>query len=134
VATLLTTEQRRTAFSSTALSVGLVFFAVGIAGFVPAITAHDSPMSGAGQGSVSELLGVFRVSPLHNVLHLLFGLAGIALSRDAGSARAYLLGGGVFYLVLWTYGAVIDHSDPANFVPLNNLDDWLHQFLFAFSG
>ncbi|WP_412102917.1 DUF4383 domain-containing protein [Plantactinospora sp. KLBMP9567] len=29
-------------------------------------------------------------------------------------------------MVLWLYGLVIGHDSPANFVPLNTADDWLH--------
>ena len=54
------------------------------------------------------------------------GAAGIALARTASSARAFLIGGGAVYLVLWLYGLVVDKSSQANFVPLNTADDWLH--------
>jgi hypothetical protein len=44
-------------------------------------------------------------------------------------ARAYLIGGGVVYLVLWLYGLIVGETSGANFVPLNTADDWLHLFL-----
>ena len=44
-------------------------------------------------------------------------------------ARAFLVGGGVIYLVLWLYGLIIDKDSGANFVPLNSADDWLHLVL-----
>jgi predicted transporter len=69
------------------------------------------------------------VSVLHNVVHLLFGVAGIAMSRTNAAARSYLVGGGVIYLVLWVYGLVIDQSSSANFVPVNTADNWLHFLL-----
>jgi hypothetical protein len=72
---------------------------------------------------------VFMVSVLHNIVHLLFGIVGIALSRSAASARLYLIVGGVIYLVLWIYGLVIDMKSAANFVPLNTADNWLHLVL-----
>ncbi len=72
------------------------------------------------------LLGLFQVSVLHNIVHLLFGVAGLALSRQARTATSYLIGGGVIYLVLWIYGLVIDKQSSANFVPLNAADNWLH--------
>jgi hypothetical protein len=28
--------------------------------------------------------------------------------------------------VLWLYGLLIDHDTAANFVPLNDADNWLH--------
>jgi hypothetical protein len=69
------------------------------------------------------------VSILHNVVHLLFGAAGLLMARSAPLARIYLLGGGAIYLVLFVYGLVIDHDSAANFVPLNTADNWLHLVL-----
>ncbi|MEJ7706567.1 MAG: DUF4383 domain-containing protein [Nocardioidaceae bacterium] len=69
---------------------------------------------------------MFEVSILHNIVHLLYDVAGLAMARKATSAVAYLIGGGVIYLVLWVYGLVIDKDSVANFVPLNTADNWLH--------
>ena len=99
---------------------------VGILGFIPGITTNYAALGMAGPASDALLLGVFQVSILHNIVHLLFGVAGLALSRTASTARAFLIGGGVVYLVLWLYGLVIDKTSQANFVPLNTADDWLH--------
>ena len=112
-----------------ALVVGAVFLLVGVLGFVPGITSGYGDMNMAGHQSGAMLLGIFQVSVLHNVVHLLFGVAGIALSRTASGARNYLIGGGAIYLVLWLYGLVIDFDSAANFVPLNTADNWLHLFL-----
>ncbi|MCW2818985.1 MAG: hypothetical protein JWR42_1772 [Marmoricola sp.] len=112
-----------------ARAVGIVFLVVGVLGFVPGITSHYGDLSFAGHHSDAKLLGIFQVSVLHNIVHLLFGVAGLALSRRADSAIAYLIGGGVIYLVLWIYGLVIDKSSGANFVPVNNADNWLHLVL-----
>ena len=109
--------------------VGVVFLLVGVLGFVPGITSNYSDLGFAGHESMSMLLGVFQVSILHNIVHLLFGVAGLAMSRTYSGARAYLIGGGVVYLVLWVYGLVIDQSSAANFVPVNTADNWLHLVL-----
>ena len=86
-------------------------------------------MSFAGHDSDAKLLGLFQVSILHNIVHLLFGLAGLALSRTWEGARNFLIGGGVIYLVLWVYGLVTGQNSDANFVPVNTADDWLHLLL-----
>ena len=109
--------------------VGVVFLVVGILGFVPGITTHYSDLTFAGHHSMAKLLGVFMVSVLHNIVHLLFGVIGIAMSRTATAARSYLIGGGVIYLVLWIYGLITSDTSSANFVPLNTADDWLHLLL-----
>jgi hypothetical protein len=109
-----------------ALTVGVVFLLVGIAGFIPGITTHYDALSFAGHHSDAKLLGVFQVSILHNIVHLLFGIAGIAMARRADTARLYLIGGGAVYLLLWIYGLVVGDTSSANFVPINTADDWLH--------
>jgi hypothetical protein len=106
--------------------VGAVFLVVGILGFIPGITTHYDMMSFAGHHSMAKLLGVFNVSVLHNLVHLAFGVVGLAAARSAGAARSYLIGGGVIYLILWIYGLVVDKDATANFVPLNTADNWLH--------
>ena len=112
-----------------AMVVGAVFLVVGIAGFVPGLTTNYDELTFAGHESGALLLGVFQVSILHNIVHLLFGVAGLAMARTLSGARAFLIGGGVVYLVLWLYGLFIDHGSDANFVPFNTADNWLHLFL-----
>ncbi|GMA85852.1 hypothetical protein GCM10025868_11020 [Angustibacter aerolatus] len=51
------------------------------------------------------------------------------MARTAPSARNYLVGGGVVYFVLWLYGLFAHGDTSANFVPLNNADNWLHLVL-----
>ncbi|MFL6169075.1 MAG: DUF4383 domain-containing protein [Ornithinibacter sp.] len=123
------TRTGRTAVQKAALAVGAVFLLVGVLGFVPGITSDYDTLGAAGHESEAMLLGIFQVSVLHNIVHLLFGIAGIVLARRTDTARGYLVGGGVVYLLLWVYGLVIDHDSSANFVPLNNADNWLHLLL-----
>lgn len=114
-----------------ALAVGAVFVVVGALGFVPGVTTDYDEMQFAGHESEAMLFGIFQVSILHNLVHLAFGVAGIVMARTRSAARAFLVGGGVIYLVLWVYGLVIDHDSTANFVPVNTADDWLHLALGA---
>lgn len=116
----------RTPVQTAALAVGVVFLLVGILGFIPGITTNYDTMTFAGHESEALLLGIFEVSILHNIVHLLFGVAGVAMARTVGAARSYLIGGGIIYLVLWLYDLIIDKDSSANFVPVNSADDWLH--------
>jgi hypothetical protein len=112
-----------------AMVVAAVFLLVGILGFVPGVTTDYDMMKFAGHDSMAMLLGIFCVSVLHNIVHLLFGVVGFVLARTVPGAINYLIGGGVVYAVLWIYGLVIDFDSAANFVPLNTADNWLHLFL-----
>lgn len=112
-----------------ALAIGAVFLLVGTLGFIPGITSNFDQLTFAGHHSEAALLGLFNVSILHNIVHLLFGVAGVLLARTFDGARSYLVGGGIIYLVLFVYGLVIDHDSSANFVPVNDADNWLHLIL-----
>ncbi|MGH3942893.1 MAG: DUF4383 domain-containing protein [Pseudonocardiaceae bacterium] len=109
-----------------AAAVGAVFLLVGVIGFVPGVTTDLDQLMFAGHQSGAHLLGIFEVSVLHNLVHLAFGVAGLALARTASAAKAFLLGGGVVYLVVWLYGVLINQNSAANFVPFNTADNWLH--------
>ncbi|KAA0975834.1 DUF4383 domain-containing protein [Paeniglutamicibacter gangotriensis] len=112
-----------------AMVVGAIFLLVGILGFIPGVTTNYDQLSGAGHHSGALLLGIFQVSYLHNAVHVLFGIAGLAMARAIRLARIYLVAGGIIYLALWIYGLLIDHDSAANFIPLNNADNWLHLVL-----
>ncbi len=112
-----------------ALAVGAVFLLVGILGFIPGVTTNYGDMTFLGHDSEAKLLGLFQVNILHNIVHLLFGVAGLVAARAWETSRLFLVGGGAIYLVLWVYGVVIDLGSAANFVSLNTADNWLHLFL-----
>jgi len=119
----------RTPVQKAALAVGIVFLAVGVLGFVPGITSNYGTMTFATDDSRAMLLGLFQVSILHNIVHLLFGIAGIVMAKTISNSRNYLVGGGAVYLVLFLYGLVVGQRSAANFVPLNFADDILHLVL-----
>lgn len=127
--TARTQRGSRSAVQLAALASGAAFLLVGVLGFVPGVTSDYDSLQVAGHESHAMLLGIFQVSVLHNVVHLLFGVAGLLMARTAGSARTFLVGGGVIYLLLWVYGLVVDRESAANFVPLNEADQWLHLVL-----
>ena len=109
--------------------VGALFLLVGVLGFIPGITTGYHALHFAGHESDALLLGLFQVSVLHNIVHLLFGAAALVLARTPVRARNFLIGGGVAYLFLWLYGLYVGDESAANFVPLNNADNWLHLIL-----
>ncbi len=112
-----------------ALVFGVAFLAVGILGFVPGITSPYDQLGFAGPQSEAKLLGLFQISILHNIVHLLFGVLGIIASKTVRDSRNFLIVGGVIYLLLTLYGLVIDKNSGANFVPVNGGDNLLHLVL-----
>jgi hypothetical protein len=116
----------RSPIQTAAMVVGATFLLVGILGFIPGITTHYSDLKFAGHNSDAKLLGLFEVSILHNIVHLLFGIAGLAMARAWDSARTYLVGGGVIYLVLFVYGLIFHGETGGNWIPVNWADNILH--------
>ncbi len=96
----------RTPIQVATTAVGAAFLALGLLGFVPGIMSD------------------YDRSVLHNLFHVAFGVAGLALARTHLAGALLLCGGGV-HLVLWFYGVVMQGSD-ANVVPLNDADNWVH--------
>jgi hypothetical protein len=126
-----TRARTRTPAQVASLVVGIAFLLVGILGFIPGVTENFDDMTFAGQESGAELLGVFQVSVLHNLVHVLFGVVGIAAATRHSWSRSFLIVGGIVYLALWIYGLAVDPESDANFVPVNDADDWLHLGLGA---
>lgn len=102
---------------------GIVFILVAIVGF---ITPGGMSMDAANPGM---LMGMFAVNLLHNVVHLLFGLWGLAASRSWAGSKQYATVAGAIYLVLAILGFVA--PDGFGLVPLGGNDRWLHIVLAA---
>lgn len=119
-------ERGRAPLAELGLVISIGFLAVGILGFIPGITTHYSDMQFAGHDSGAKLFDVFQVSILHNLVHLLYGLAGLFLCRTVAGARTFLVGGGLIYLALTVYGFLITQDSGWNFVPVDHADNLLH--------
>jgi uncharacterized membrane protein YuzA (DUF378 family) len=102
-----------------ALAIGVVYTLVGIAGFF--VTGLDNFAAETDK----TLLG-FEVNPLHNIVHLVIGLAGLALWRRLDTARTYgwLLAAG--YGLAFLYGLFAVGNRDINFLSLNGADNILH--------
>jgi len=103
---------------------GWGFIIIGIAGFA----ASGLDMN-ADHETAHRMFGVFPVNLVHNIVHLLFGAWGVVASRSWGSARTYLVGAGVVFLLLAALGYLA--PDGFGFVPLGGADIGLHVFLAA---
>ncbi|MEN3615880.1 DUF4383 domain-containing protein [Plantactinospora sp. ZYX-F-223] len=116
----------RSPVSTAAVGVAVAFLALGVLGFIPEITSNYDELRLAGHGSDARLFGLFQVSLLLNLVYLLTGVVGLALARTATGARGFLIGAGAVYLVLVVYGSAIEQDSAANFLPVNDADNWLH--------
>jgi hypothetical protein len=105
-----------------AMLFGIVFIIVGVLGFtVP------GGMAMGDAANAPKLLGLFPVNLLHNLVHILFGVWGLAAARSFSGSVAYCKLGGMIYLAL----AVIGIVAPTTFglIPIGGNDVFLHTVL-----
>lgn len=99
--------------------IGVVYTVIGIVGFFPTGAADFASESNA------QLFG-FGVNPLHNLVHIALGVAGIAMCLTLARARTY---GWILFGVLgvaFVYGLFAVGSPSINFLSLDLADNILH--------
>jgi hypothetical protein len=101
-----------------ALVVGAAYALIGVIGFF--VTGLDDFF---GHHS-DELLG-FQINPFHNLVHVVVGLAGIALARTLAGARTYGFALGIAYGAAFVYG-LFAVGESWDFLSLNWPDNVLH--------
>ena len=100
-----------------AYAVGAVFVLVGVLGFIPSFTPDG------------KLLGLFEVSPLHNIIHLLSGVAAFAMAMmGEKNTKLYFQVFGVVYALVTVVG-FIQGSTVLGLIGVNMADNMLHLLL-----
>ena len=118
------TTERPVIARALAMILGVVFLVVGIVGFIR--TGFD----GFFDHHTDEHLLWFELNPMHNVVHLAFGVIGVLLARTTRGALTYGLIVGIGYGAALIYGLVaLDQS--WDFLSINVADNWLHAALAA---
>ena len=115
------------------LIYGIVFLLVGIAGFIPGLvmpleTGHPELAIESGAGT---LFGLFPVNILHNLVHVVFGIWGLAAWRSVSGSVAYARCVAVIYAVFAVLGLIPALHTVFGLVPLYGHDIWLHVVLAA---
>lgn len=112
-----------------ALIFGIVFLAVGALGFVPNMVEPLHPGHPPVDPEGGLLLGLFPVNLYHNIVHIIFGLWGLAASRSLGGSVGYARGVAIIYALLTVLGLVPSLNTLGGMVPLYQNDVWLHAVL-----
>jgi hypothetical protein len=112
-----------------ALIFGIVFALVGIVGFMPAPPPPDAPPLAVEHGH-GLALGMFPVNTLHNMVHLLFGVLGLA-AWSGGWSRKYFQLVAVSYALLAVLGVIPGANTTFGLIPIWGNDVWLHALLAA---
>ena len=101
---------------------GWVFVVIAIWGFIVSGGSME-----ADPAMAPKVMGLFPVNVLHNLVHLAFGVWGIAAARSLSGARSYALIAGVIYLVLAILGFVMPTT--LGLIPIGGNDIWLHALI-----
>jgi glucose uptake protein GlcU len=101
------------------LVLGAAYLIVGIVGFF--ITGFDD----FAHHDTNETLLGFEINGLHNVVHIVIGVAGLVLARTLSGARTYGWLLAVGYGAAFLYGLFALGED-WDFLSLNAADNWLH--------
>jgi hypothetical protein len=113
-----------------ALVYGIVFLLVGIAGFVPGLVTAPQPAADvAVEEGFGRLFGLFPINVLHNAVHLIFGIWGLAAYRTLSAARVYGRSVAVIYAIFAVMGLIPLLNTTFGLVPLYGHDVWLHILL-----
>ena len=114
------TDRRRTPAQWYCLLAGLALLLAGIAGFI----ADSSFDTGDGiQGG--ELLSIFEVNGIHNLIHVASGLLLLAASPKRASAKTVAIAFGLVYGIVTIIG-LIDGETVLGLIPVNPADNVLH--------
>jgi hypothetical protein len=102
-----------------ALAFGAIYLLVGIVGFF--VTGFDDFFA----HNTEDKLLIFEINGMHNVVHIVIGVAGLLLSRTLAGARTYGWLLAVGYGAAFVYG-LIAIGETWDFLSINGADNVLH--------
>ena len=114
-----------------ALIIGIVYTAMGIMGFIPALVSQPEslPPYVSDLGVVSGygyLMGLFPVNTPHNIIHIATGLLGIVTSISLDSSRLFSGQLGIYYISLAALGIIPVANTFFGLFPIYGADVILH--------
>jgi hypothetical protein len=117
---------------------GTGLLTLGVLGFVPGVVENSSQLELWKNGSRAELLHVFQISLLTNLVHIGAGVVGLVCTRSWVGSRLFLLWSAIVCLGLWVFRLAIGQENQVNVLPLSRADGWLYlglaAVLFVFAG
>ena len=107
----------RSMVQTVALAFGAIYLAVAILGLLPFL-------GGSYTQTISSLLGIFQINLVHNIVHGVIGIAGLAAAGSLVRSRMFCQVFGVVLLALGMVGIFL--NNPLGLVPIGGVDIGLH--------
>lgn len=111
-----------------AIVMGVIFLMVGLLGFFPGLVtapSTDAPHISLDTG-YGNLMGLFPINVLHNIVHLAVGLWGVVAYRSVSGSLSFARGLAVFYGALTIMGFIPGLNTTFGLIPIFGHDIWLH--------
>jgi len=107
----------RSTVQMVALLFGAIYLAAGVLGFLPFL-------GGSVTMTNSKLLGLFNINLLHNLVHIVIGIAGLAAAASLANSRRFCQVVGVILMLLGVLGVFV--ANPLGLLYIGGLDIALH--------
>ena len=126
-----------------ALSLGILFLLIGIAGFIPSIVslptgaAPNIPLDAPSitfDESFGNLFGLFATNYLHNAVHIAVGVLGIASFTSLSGARVFNRGFAIMYGLLAFMGLIPYANTLFGLMPIYGNNAWFNALTAAIAA
>jgi hypothetical protein len=107
----------RSLVQTVALAFGVIYLLVGVLGLAPFV-------GGSYTQTNSKLLGFVPINLLHNIVHLVIGLAGIAAAASLARSPQFCQVFGVVPIAIGIVGIFV--SNPLSLIPIGGFDVVIH--------
>ncbi len=107
----------RSTVQMVALIFGAIYLVAGVLGFLPF-------MGGSYTMTNRALLGLFNINLLHNLVHIVIGIAGLAAAASVANSRTFCQVVGVVLSLLGVLGIFV--ANPLGLLNIGGLDIALH--------
>ena len=125
-----------------ALSIGIIFALIGVAGFIPSLVSlpstggaipleASSDIYAAGYG---YLFGLFPINLVHNIVHVIVGVLGIVAYNSVGGARFFNRGFAISYFLIAIMGFIPVVQTTFGLMPIFGNNVWFNGLTAAIAA